>query len=216
MSDEKKIHKRKIAIRYIILAACILVIAAVTVTTVFAVNDWFRNDVTIDTGDTNNPGTTPPDDTKDPVKPDEPDKPTVSETTFLSPVANLNVINVYDFGKDVSLGHWHFHEGIDVAAAAGSSVVACLDGTVENIVVDDRLDGTTVTLVHDNGLKTIYSYVNVKSGLKKGDKVKRGDTLGTVSEPTGAEFKHEAHLHFELEKDGKKADPAEYLDISEK
>lgn len=223
MSEEKKTRKKKLLFRYLILAACILVVAAITVTVVFAANDWFRGDITIDDvldkpkpnnpDDTNKPGNEDPN--KDPDT-TEPEKPTGSETTFALPVSNPNVINVFDFGKDVSLGHWHFHTGLDMAANVGTAVVACLDGTVENIVVNDKLDGTTVTIKHANGLKTVYSYIDVKEGLKKGDSVKRGDQIGTVSEPDGAEFKQEAHLHFEVIENGEKKDPATFLDVAEK
>ncbi|MDE7162509.1 MAG: M23 family metallopeptidase [Clostridia bacterium] len=227
MSEEKKTRKKKLLFRYLILAACILVVAAITVTVVFAANDWFRSDITIDDvldkpkpsnpGNTDNPGNTEdPGHTEDPGKPNEPDKPTGNETTFALPVSNPNVINVFDFGKDVSLGHWHFHTGLDMAATAGTAVVACLDGTVSDIVVDDKLDGTTVTIQHANGLKTVYSYIDLKEGLKKGDNIKRGDQIGTVSEPEGAEFKQEAHLHFEVIENGEKKDPAKFLDIAEK
>lgn len=223
MSEEKKTRKKKLLFRYLILAACILVVAAITVTVVFAANDWFRGDITIDDvldkpkpnnpDDTNKPGNEDPN--KDPDT-TEPEKPTGGESTFALPVSNPNVINVFDFGKDVSLGHWHFHTGLDMAADVGTAVVACLDGTVENIVVNDKLDGTTVTIQHANGLKTVYSYINVKEGLKKGDSVKRGDQIGTVSEPDGAEFKQEAHLHFEVIENGEKKDPAAFLDVAEK
>ncbi|MDE6373873.1 MAG: M23 family metallopeptidase [Clostridia bacterium] len=217
MSQEKKTNKRKLLIRYLILAACILVIAAVTVTTVFAVNDWFRNDITIDTNKPDEPNTpTDPIKPVDPDKPDEPDKPTVSETTFALPVSNVNLINVFDFGQDASLGHWHFHTGVDMAAAVGTDVYACLDGTVESIVLKDELDGNSVTIAHANGLKTVYTYIEVAGGLKQGDTVKRGDKLGTVSEPTGMEFKQEAHLHFEVIENGECADPVKFLDLAEK
>ncbi|MDE7401509.1 MAG: M23 family metallopeptidase [Clostridia bacterium] len=224
MSEEKKTRKKKLLFRYLILAACILVVAAITVTVVFAANDWFRGDITIDDvldkpkpgnpGNTDNPGNDDPGN-EDPGN-DEPQKPTGSESTFALPVSNMNVINVFEFGRDVSLGHWHFHTGLDMAANVGTSVVACLDGTVEDVVVKDKLDGTTVTIQHANGLKTVYSYIDVKEGLKKGDKVKRGDVIGTVSEPDGAEFKQEAHLHFEVIENGEKKDPATFLDIAEK
>ncbi|MDE7076608.1 MAG: M23 family metallopeptidase [Clostridia bacterium] len=225
MSEEKKTRKKKLLFRYLILAACILVVAAITVTVVFAANDWFRGDITIDDvldkpnnpGNTDNPGNdNNPGNTENPGNTDEPQKPTGSETTFALPVTNMNVVNTFDFGKDVTLGHWHFHTGLDMAADAGTAVVACLDGTVEEIVVDDKLDGTTVTIQHANGVKTVYSYIDLKEGLKKGDTVKRGQQIGTVSEPEGAEFKQEAHLHFEVIENGEKKDPATFLDIAEK
>lgn len=237
MSEEKKTRKKKLVIRYLILAACILVIAAITVTTVFAANDWFRHDIVIDNEEANKPNNTDNqgnqgndgnqgnsgsqndgNDNQGGNQGDtnEPEKPTTVETTFAYPVASVNVINPYDFVKDVSLGHWHFHVGLDMAASAGTDVVSCLDGTVESIVLDDQLDGNKVTVSHDNGITTVYTFINVKDGLKVGDEIKRGETLGTVSEPTGAEFKQEAHLHFEVLENGTYADPTEYLDLAEK
>lgn len=219
MSEEKKTHKRKLLTRYLILAACILVIAAITVTTVFAVNDWFRSDIKIDSGVTNpNDPDTPdtPDVPDDPNKPDEPNKPTASDNTFAAPVSTVNVSYGYEFGKDATLGHYRFHTGIDMTADAGTSVIACLDGTVESIVLNHELDGNTVTLTHANGLKTVYSFIDVKSGLKKGDTVKRGDVIGAIAQPVGSEYLQGAHLHFAVLKNGEFADPEDYLTGSEK
>lgn len=211
--DKKKTHKRKLLIRYLILAACILVIAAVTVISVFAANDWFRGDVSIDTG-LKDPDDKDPDDGKEP---EEPDKPTNSDTTFASPLTDLDVINVFDFYRNESLyGTWHFHTGLDIAAKVGTAVTACLDGTIEDIAEKTQLDGTTVTIKHDNGLVTKYCFVDVKSGLKKGDSVKRGDTIGTVAEPSGSEFMQSAHLHFEVIENGEVKDPATFLEMNDK
>ena len=217
MSEDKKTRKRKILFRYLILAACLLVVAAITVTVVFAANDWFRSDVTIEKPDDNKPDDNKPDDNKPGDNtPDEPDKPTHVETTFAKPVSTLNVTTVHEFCANPSLyGKWLFHEGIDVAAEKGEAVSCCLDGTVEDIT-ESYLEGTTITVSHANGIKTKYRYVDVKSGLKKGDSVKRGETIGTVAEPTGDEFRQSAHLHFEVLENGEQKDPAPYLDIAEK
>lgn len=208
MSEKKKTPKRKVLFRYLILAACILLIAAVTVITVCAVNDWFRPRITLDSGKQDKP--------TNPI-PDEPDKPTVTDNTALQPVSALDVIKDYDFHRDESLmGAWHFHEALDLAAKAGDKVVASLDGTVESITHEDKLDATVITLVHEGNVKTRYMFVNVKDGLKVGDKVKRGEQIGTVAEAGGKEYAQGPHLHFEVEKDGKLIDPAEFLDIANK
>ena len=210
MSQEKKTHKRKLLFRYLILAACILLIAAITVITVCAVNDWFRPQLSADSGNTK-PVDPIPDD------PDNPDKPTDTTVTAASPVSNMDVIKEYGFALDVSLSNqWNYHIGMDMAAKVGDKVVACLDGTIEDITVDNRVTGTTVTIAHEGGVVTIYRFIDVKEGLKKGDTVKRGDQIGTVSEPCGNEFKQGAHLHFEVKKNGKNIDPAEFLDIENK
>lgn len=207
MSQEKKTHKRKILFRYLILAACILLIAAITVITVCAVNDWFRPQLTADSG-VNKP--------VDPV-PDDPDKPTDVDVTAVNPVSTMDVSREYTFGKDVTLsGSYRYHIGLDMAAKVGDKVVACLDGTVEDITVGDVTNGNTVTISHEGGTVTIYRYIDVKEGLKKGDKVKRGEQIGTISEPCGKEKKQGAHLHFEVKKNGKNIDPAEFLEIADK
>ncbi len=207
MSQEKKTHKRKNLFRYLILAACILLIAAITVITVCAVNDWFQPQLSADSG-INKP--------VDPDKPDDPDNPTDVTVTAANPVTNMDVTRDYDFGLDVSLSNsYRFHEAYDMSAKVGDKVVASLDGTVEDITTD-LSTGTTVTIVHEGGIKTRYRYIDVKEGLKKGDKVKRGDQIGTVAKPSGEEFKQDPHLHFEVEKNGKLIDPAEFLDIADK
>ena len=220
MNEQKKTNKRKILTRILILAACILVIAAVTVTTVFAVNDWGNKGIHIDSGvnQPNNPSAG--DDDKKPNEGDDDnkgdDKPTASTDEFATPVSQVEITTGYDFGKNVTLGHWHFHTGLDMKADAGTSVMACLDGTVEKIVTGDHLDGTSVTIAHDNGVKTVYTFIEAKSGLKKGDKVKKGDVIGTVAEANGSEYKLGSHLHFEVLKNGEWADPTDYLNGNSK
>lgn len=217
MSEEKRTNKRKLLVRYLLLAACILLIAAVTVISICAANDWFRVSVTdtIDKGqpDTDNPNEKPDDNPDD--KPD--DKPTAIDTSWTTPVATMNVITPFDFTENVTLKNcWHFHTGLDLAASIGTPVVCCYDGVVESVVTGDELDGNTVTVKHANGVKTVYSYIDVKAGLKAGDTVKKGDNLGTVAEPTGAECLLEPHIHFEVIENGESANPDKYLDVDVK
>ncbi len=240
MDEQKKKNRRKILTRTLILAACILVIAAITVTTIFAVNDWGHNDIHIDqqnpddstadkpgnqgnTGNQGNQGNTGNQGNQGNTGNEgdggnqgsqgegDKDKPTSSADEFASPVAEVDIVTGFDFGKDVTLGHWHFHTGLDMLAEQGTDVMACLDGTVEKIVVGDKLDGTSVTISHANGLKTVYTFIDAKEGLKEGDKVTRGQIIGTVAEANGSEYLVGSHLHFEVYKDGELADPNEYL-----
>jgi len=67
-----------------------------------------------------------------------------------------------------------------------------------------------------NGVKTVYKFIDPAETLKKGDKVNRGQVIGTVAAPTGIENKDGAHLHFEIYKDGKLAELEDYLDVNEK
>lgn len=221
MDNEKRTHKRKLLLRYLILAACILLIASVTVISICAANNWFRVDVadTVDKGDNNKPG----DGTGDGENTDgggetpDDDKPTSSDTSWVSPVTNVNVITPFDFVEDVTLKNmWHFHTGLDLAADVGTPVVCCYDGVIESIVTGDELEGNKVVIKHADGVKTSYSFIDVKSGLKAGDSVKKGDTLGTVAEPVGSECMLQAHVHFEVIENGESANPDKYLDVDVK
>ncbi len=221
MNEQKRMTKRKLIARSLILAACILVIAAVTVTCVFAANDWGRGFQSVDKG---NEDIEQPDDEDDeddgqnqtPDDDDEDDTPTATDDTFALPVSEVEIVTGYVFCKDATLGHYHFHSGLDFAADAGTEVVSCLDGTIESIVEGDRLNGTTVTIAHDNGIKTVYSYIDAAEGLEAGQSIARGEVIGTIAEANGAEFALGPHLHFAIYDDGELANPEDYLEISSK
>ena len=226
MNEQKRMTRKKLLTRALIIAACLMVIAAVTVTCVFAANDWGRNFSTVDQDDNNqiqNPGkddddeqTGGGDQTDDNDDQTDDDKPTATDTTFALPVSDVDIVTGYVFCKDVTLGHYHFHSGLDLAADAGTEVVSCLDGTVESVVVGDRLNGTTVTISHDNGLKTVYSFIDAAEGLEAGQSVERGEVIGTIAEANGAEMALGPHLHFAVYDDGELANPEDYLEIAKK
>lgn len=218
MSEEKK-TKKKILTYYLILGACILVIAAITVSVIFAVNNA-RSSITLDKDGENGGEITDGDNTGGNTDGD-PDNnggntDVSTEYEFIAPLASVDLLNGYTYYHNKTLDCYHFHTGLDLAGEAGTSVMACLDGTVESITTGDLLDGNVVTLSHANGIKTSYYFIDVKEGLKVGDKVNQGDVIGKVSEPTGSEYKEGAHLHFEITVNGELADPEEYLDVSAK
>ncbi len=216
--QNNKDKKKKLLTYYLILGACLLLIAAVTVTVIFAVrnaDNSFQidggNDSVID-GDDDDDGDQPSDGDDN----DQPSEDVSSQYEFIAPVTNMDVVNDYTFYYNKTLDCYHYHTGLDMAAEAGTEVVACVDGTVESITVGDVLDGTKIVLSHADGVKTSYYFIDAAENLKVGDSVKRGDVIGTVAEPTGSEYKEGAHLHFEVEKNGSIVDPNEYLDIADK
>lgn len=160
-----------------------------------------------------------------PANPDAPDdkedesgKTTDNKIVFSLPVANSTVIKSFTSSTVVfnkTLGVYTGHMGIDFAAEAGTAVVAAYDGTIES-VTSSYLQGTTITINHGNGLKTIYNSVEANENLAEGQKVKKGDTIATVSDNNRQEYKDGAHLHFEVIENGKKIDPETYLLSAEK
>ncbi len=146
------------------------------------------------------------------------DEPTVNKIVFALPVATSTVIKGYTSSTVVfnkTLGVYTGHMGIDFAAEAGTDVVCAYDGTVESIVTS-YLQGTTITVDHGNGLKSVYNSLDADESISEGKNVKKGDKLGEVSDNNRQEYKDGPHLHFEVLENGKKIDPETYLLSSEK
>lgn len=151
-------------------------------------------------------------------KPDEPDtKPTV-KISFVMPVENATILTDYTATSVVfnkTLNVYTGHLAIDFAAEAGTAVKAVFDGVVESVETS-YLTGTTVTIKHNDNLKTVYNSIEADEKLTAGATIKRGDVIGTVSDNNKQEYKDGAHLHFEVYENGKKISPYKYLAITEK
>lgn len=151
-------------------------------------------------------------------KPDDPDtKPTV-KISFVMPVENATILTDYTATSVVfnkTLNVYTGHLAIDFAAEAGTAVKAVFDGVVESVETS-YLTGTTVTIKHNDNLKTVYNSIEVDEKLTAGATIKQGDVIGTVSDNNKQEYKDGAHLHFEVYENGKKISPYKYLAITEK
>lgn len=106
---------------------------------------------------------------------------------------------------------WRTHEGVDLRAAAGESVVAVMDGTVHAIYEDASL-GMTVVLRHAGEYTTHYSNLDESISLSVGDRVKAGDVIGTVGQTALVETASEPHLHFAVYLNNVPVDPMEFLE----
>lgn len=113
-------------------------------------------------------------------------------------------------GYDVTMRDWRTHDGIDISAAIGTTVLAARSGTVIN-VMDDDFYGTTVIVDHGDGVKTVYANLAELPAVRVGDWVEGGNVLGSIGDTALCESGQSAHLHFELEVNGEAADPLVYL-----
>ena len=109
-----------------------------------------------------------------------------------------------------TLNEWTTHLGIDIKADKTTVVKAAYEGTVESIKNDPRY-GLTVIIEHDDGFKTVYSNLLTSEFVIEGEKVKTGQTIGTVGNTATFESKDESHLHFEILKDNEQVDPTLYV-----
>ena len=101
------------------------------------------------------------------------------------------------------------HKGIDIAAKAGTPVVAAGKGTVLEVSTDAML-GSYVLIDHGNGIKAKYCGLNAKPTVSVGDTVDSSTQLGTV-DVIPAESVEERHLHIEVTKNDKYISPLDLL-----
>ena len=104
-----------------------------------------------------------------------------------------------------TLGDWRCHEGTDFKAEKGSSVKAITSGIVTDIYEDPSY-GTTVVISHDSGFTAYYSGLNEDVLVKKGNRIKNGEEIGTI-DTVPCEILDEPHLHLSINKDDKFIDP---------
>jgi len=90
-------------------------------------------------------------------------------------------------------GQTRFHNGIDLAVPTGTPIKSPMKGVVEASWYDD-LNGNGIRIRHANGFSTHYAHLDQRY-VKKGDKVKKGKTIGTVGN-TGRSTG--SHLHLSL------------------
>ena len=131
---------------------------------------------------------------------------------FIAPV-NGEIIK--DFANETlvyskTLEEWTVHNGIDIKADKTTVVLSSAAGVIESIKNDPRY-GLTVTIAHEEGFKTIYSNLLTAEFVSVGQTIEQGRTIGTVGESASFEIAEEAHLHFEMLKDGVYVNPTLYF-----
>ncbi|MCI5060537.1 MAG: M23 family metallopeptidase [Alphaproteobacteria bacterium] len=99
------------------------------------------------------------------------------------------------------------NDGINIKAARGTPVRAAENGIV--VYTGDDLEGygNLVLVRHDKGMMSAYAHLD-KSLIKRGEKIKRGQAIGTVGSTGQVDT---PQLHFEIRKGTKPLDPARYL-----
>lgn len=98
------------------------------------------------------------------------------------------------------------HAGVDIAAEAGTNILASAEGTVTYADYQDG-NGYTVELDHGNGWSTLYAHCQ-ELLVTAGQQVKQGEAIATVGSSGLATGNA---LHFELRLNGVTRDPAEYI-----
>lgn len=199
---------------YFLLAFCVIAIGlSVTLSLIRRDNTTVQNDYTQGTNDR----AETPNDTIVEVPSIDKEEPVTKVISFIMPVADATQIGEYSETMVFNslLKRYSSHKAIDFFAPEGAKVLACYEGVVES-VESTLLQGTTVTIDHGNGLKTVYNSLSSDDVVTVGKKVKQGDIIGYVSVTNRQESNLGAHLHFEVIENGENIDPSKYLSLEEK
>jgi len=132
------------------------------------------------------------------------------QSTFIRPLRKFKRISSYFTHRRFHpiLKRYRAHLGIDYAARPGRAVVASSSGTISFKGWKGGY-GRVIEIKHANNIKTLYAHMKgFGKGMKKGRKVKQGETIGyvgTSGRSTGP------HLHFGLYKNKKAVNPGRYI-----
>ncbi|SNS27189.1 Murein DD-endopeptidase MepM and murein hydrolase activator NlpD, contain LysM domain [Belliella buryatensis] len=99
------------------------------------------------------------------------------------------------------------HTGVDFSAPKGTPIYATGDGVVIDVKTVFGGYGKYIEIDHGFGFVTRYAHMN-EFTVRKGQKVKRGDQIGTVGN-TGSSTA--PHVHYEILKDGRYVNPVHYF-----
>ena len=155
-------------------------------------------------GDTQ-PGATGPSATEPAKKPGKITRPVSGDTVLDYAMETLSY--------NPTTRDWRVHNGIDIAAEAGTKVCSAADGTVYTVYEDETM-GTTVVIRHDGGYVTKYSSLAEEVSVSVGQAVSSGDVIGTVGCTALLETAIGEHVHFSVTCNGVDVDPNAFLELS--
>ncbi|MGI6403425.1 MAG: peptidoglycan DD-metalloendopeptidase family protein [Oscillospiraceae bacterium] len=136
-------------------------------------------------------------------------QPTSPKLTYALPIKG-DIIKQYSNGelvKNITLGDWRTHDGMDIYAEKGADICAAADGTVVE-VRDDPLWGTVVVIDHADGIQTHYCGLHKNVAVAVGDTVLVKQAIGKL-DGVPCEISDKSHLHFAMRKDGAWINPME-------
>lgn len=129
----------------------------------------------------------------------------VRKTLMVTPIDGARISSRYGMRRHPIQGYNRMHRGLDFAAPSGTPIMAAGDGIVEYAGRNGGY-GNYIRIRHPNDYKTIYGHMSKYArGIRKGARVKQGDTIGYVGS-TG--LSTGPHLHYEVQYRRKAVNPA--------
>ncbi len=128
--------------------------------------------------------------------------------SWLVPCSYKKISSPFGFRESPTSGASRYHQGVDLAANAGTPIVASRGGTV-TIASYSNSAGYYVTINHGDGFSSIYMHMT-NYVVSSGQKVNQGQTIGYVGS-TGISTGN--HLHFGIAQNGAYVNPCSYVSL---
>ena len=129
-------------------------------------------------------------------------------SSWLVPCSYKKISSPFGFRESPTSGASRYHQGVDLAANAGTPIVASRGGTV-TIASYSNSAGYYVTINHGDGFSSIYMHMT-NYIVSSGQKVNQGQTIGYVGK-TGIATGN--HLHFGIATGGSYVNPCNYVSL---
>ncbi len=129
-------------------------------------------------------------------------------SSWLVPCSYKMISSPFGFRESPTTGASRYHQGVDLAANAGTPIVASRGGTV-TIASYSNSAGYYVTINHGDGFSSIYMHMT-NYVVSSGQKVNQGQTIGYVGS-TGISTGN--HLHFGIAQNGAYVNPCSYVSL---
>ena len=126
---------------------------------------------------------------------------------FIYPIDKYIITGVYGSQRILNGKPRRPHYGIDFHAPEGTPVKSMMDGVVTLVENDMYFTGGTIIFDHGHGISTLYMHMK-DINVKKGQKVKKGEIVGTLGQSGRATG---PHLDIRLNWFDVKLDPASIL-----
>lgn len=120
--------------------------------------------------------------------------------------ASKRITSTFGNRKSPTKGGSTYHQGIDIGAPVGTTVIAAAAGEVV-ISKYSYSAGNYIMIDHGSGIFTVYMHLSVR-GVDVGKEVSQGQKIGEVGS-TG--YSTGPHLHFGIRKNGNYVNPLTFV-----
>lgn len=131
-----------------------------------------------------------------------------SSSGWLCPLTSYVLTSPFGMRMHPTLGYERMHNGIDMAAPAGTPIYASRSGQVTRAAYQEGGAGYYVSLNHGDGYGSIYMHMTYFI-VSVGDYVQQGQVIGYVGNTGGISTGN--HLHFGISYNGTYVNPLLYI-----